>query len=617
MDILKHTNFFRAFTASSTIPSIYIEQFWDTIQYDKEALQITPVNSNQAFTSPPSFDALINFLNELGYPKLVRNLSNVVTNDMFQPWRALTTIINLCLTGKTFGFERPRAPVLQILWGVITQIYIDFAERIWEKFTQSIPTKSKHGFVSKKRTPISTLKSVDESVAEDIPAKEPQVDAEEADMQSALEESLKSMHDVLRGPLPPVVIKEPEPRKYQPLLEVSGKGKAKVTEEHVAHHLLNLQKPKKKSPTDQYIFQRRTSTPTGSSRHDESSFLYAELGLSDSEEESQEVVPGADARSQGEGQAGPDPGAQAEGQAGPYPGAQDEGHGGSNPDEQSEGQAGPNPGNAGADEQPIPSLVVDAGSDREHMYLDVADVSPQPSTEQMDEGFTATAYPKVQENLKLTVKEQVLLEEPASSLGTLSSLQHMSKYLSFGDIFFSDKPLEADNDKATTETEVESMVPESPKVHQQLKATTTETTTTTTTTTSLPPPYQQQQSTTDALMMKRISDLEHIMANLIQGNKKLEQRLDSHGARPYTLEQLDIPHQPPPPPPPPVGPSGASGSPGASGSSQVPPPQPPPLSINQESQSKGSAAPSSLKTAASAEYQAWTMTDIRLRPSIS
>nr|GEX16849.1 hypothetical protein [Tanacetum cinerariifolium] len=37
VDILKHTNFFRAFTASSTIPSIYIQQFWDTIRYDKTA----------------------------------------------------------------------------------------------------------------------------------------------------------------------------------------------------------------------------------------------------------------------------------------------------------------------------------------------------------------------------------------------------------------------------------------------------------------------------------------------------------------------------------------------------------------------------------------------------
>ncbi|GKG08678.1 hypothetical protein Tco_0334510, partial [Tanacetum coccineum] len=72
-----------------------------------------------------------------------RHLSNVVTNDMAQPWRALTTIINLCLTGKTSGFERPRASVLQILWGVINQAHADYAERMWEEFTQSIHTFTK------------------------------------------------------------------------------------------------------------------------------------------------------------------------------------------------------------------------------------------------------------------------------------------------------------------------------------------------------------------------------------------------------------------------------------------------------------------------------------------
>ncbi|GKA71553.1 hypothetical protein Tco_0777692, partial [Tanacetum coccineum] len=106
VDILKHTNFFRSFIASSTIPSIYIQQ---------DALQITPVNNNKPFSSPPTPDALIN---DLGYPKVVKTLSVVVTNDMHQLWRALTMIINLCLTGKTSGFERPRAPVLKILWGV-------------------------------------------------------------------------------------------------------------------------------------------------------------------------------------------------------------------------------------------------------------------------------------------------------------------------------------------------------------------------------------------------------------------------------------------------------------------------------------------------------------------
>nr|GEY67948.1 E-beta-farnesene synthase [Tanacetum cinerariifolium] len=451
---------------------------------------------------------------------------------------------------------------------------------------------SKPGLVTKRRKPTSSLRSVDEFVAEGIPEKEPRFDDEEADVQRILEESLKSIYDAPRGPLPP--------------------GKEKVTDEHVALDLLTLQTPKKKSPADQFIFQRRTITPTRSFGHDESSSLYAELGLTDSEVESDEDVPGMDA------------------------GVQDE------------GQAIPNP----------------------------------------DEGFTATAYPKVEENLKLMVEEQVILEEPASYTGTLSSLQHLAKDLSFGNLFFNDKPSKADNEKTTVETEAESMV--SVIIQQDTSA--------------IPP------------MTTPIGKLKHIMANLIQDNRHLEERLDSHGARLYTLENLDIPQQvskavdeiftnavdwaiqaslrnrfrdlpeadmkeifhqkmwetnsykthkdhmmlyealeksmnrdhtkellkdlvearkkkkkrrdslktppgssphQPPPPSPPAGPSRTLGSTGASRSSQVSPLSPPPPSTNQEGQSHGSAAPSSSKTAALTEYKAWTMTDTRLRSSIS
>nr|GEV61759.1 retrovirus-related Pol polyprotein from transposon TNT 1-94 [Tanacetum cinerariifolium] len=710
------------------------------------------------------------------YLDVEKNLSNVVTNDMFQPWRAITTIINLCLTGKTSRFERPRAPVLQILWGVVNRAHLDYVQRIWEEFTQSIHTfiedknnlaqhthrkkkatlivipsikftkliiyhlqrkhkfhprpdsslhlpneepvlgylkfrakgtkrevfgmpipgnlitadiqgesyyqeylakvakhqrylagetgndpdsptskptkatkkskpsspkatlrppvtklassqqpepqpapaksqgkkyklvaeisdkpsparKSKPGLVTKQRKPTSSLRSVDESVVEGIPEKEPIVDDEEADVQRALEESFKSIYDVPRGPLPPVVISEPEFGKY----------------------LLLPETPKKKSPADQYIFQRHTSTPNRSSSHDESSSLYAELRLTDSEVESDEDVSGIDVGVQGEGQAGPNLDDQDEGQARP------------NPDEQDEGQARPNPD------------------------LEVTDVSTQAHPEQMDEEFTVTAYLKIQENLKLTVEEQVILEEPASSIGTLSSLQHLTKDLSFGDLFLNDKPSKADNEKTTTETEAESMV--SIIIQQD---------------TSLIPP----------MATLHINELEHIMVNLIQDNKKLEERLDSHGARLYTLKNLDIPQQrfftkecgkptstkthedhimlyealeksmnrdhskellkylakvlkkkkkrrdspktppgsPPhrsPPPPSPAGPSGTLGSPGASKSSHVPPPPPPPPSTNQEGQSQGSVAPSSSKTATLAEYKAWTTTNTRLRLSIS
>ncbi|GJW64630.1 hypothetical protein Tco_0116514 [Tanacetum coccineum] len=745
VDILKHTNFFRAFIASSTIPSIYIQQFWDTVRYDKttgsyscqldeqwldltkdtlrDALQITPVDNNNAFSSPPTPDVLIKFVNDLGYPKAVRTLSDVVTNDMFQPWRALTTIINLCLTGKTSGFERPRAPVLQILWGVVNQAHIDYAERMWEEFTQSIHTfiedkknlarhtqgrkkanlivipsvrftkliihhlQSKHKFhprpgsplhlpneesvlgylkfsakgtkrevfgmpilnelsmltykesseasspakqpkagkVIKKRTHKSSLQLVDEFIDEGIPVNEPRFGDEEADMQRAVEESLKDIHAAHRGPLPPVVFREPDFGRHQPLLE------------------------------------RRTHTPSKPSGDDESHSLYAELGLADREMESDEEVKGIYAEIQDEGQAEP------------------------NPDVQDEGQAGSNPSNT-AESQPQSSLVVHAGPNLEHMGFEATNASIQQNPEHMDEEFTTTVYLNVQENLKLLTEDQVRLEEPISSVGTLSSLQNLDKEASpISSLWRSHRKTNLRKpilNRRFISQPVPTMV-------QAPLPTSIATVTAITTATSQP-----QQSTSDPILISRIGQLEHHIADLMQTNINLEERLDKHGSCLYQLENLNIPHQvskvideividavdwamqaplrdrfrdlpesdmkeilhhrmwesnsykahkdhmklyealeksmnrdqtdqlltdlaevqrkkkmrhdspktppgslphQPPPPPPPAGPSGTSGSSGASGSSQLLPPPPPP-STNQSDQSKGTAARDGNKT---------------------
>ncbi|GKE30777.1 hypothetical protein Tco_1446161 [Tanacetum coccineum] len=199
-----------------------------------------------------------------------------------------------------------------------------------------------------------------------------------------------------------MVLREPGSGKYQPLPEVQGKGKEKVIDEQAAHDLLTLQTLTKKSP----------------------------LPLTDSETESDKEVPVINAGDQDEGQAGPNPGEQDEGQAGPNPGIQDE------------GQAGSNPGDA-AESQPQPSHGVHARPNREHMDLEATYASSQQKPEQMDEEFTTTAYPNVQENLKLPTKDQVILEEPASSTGTLSSLQNLDKDLSFTDQFFVEKQSQA------------------------------------------------------------------------------------------------------------------------------------------------------------------------------
>ncbi|GKF99691.1 hypothetical protein Tco_0301382, partial [Tanacetum coccineum] len=135
VDLLKNTNFFRAFTASSTIPAIYIQQFWDTMCFNKstglyscqldeqwfnfhkdilrDALNITLANDNNPFVDPPSSDTVIKYVNTLGYLSTLKNVSAMFVNALYQPWRAVLSMINMCLIGKTAGYDRPRHPVLQ------------------------------------------------------------------------------------------------------------------------------------------------------------------------------------------------------------------------------------------------------------------------------------------------------------------------------------------------------------------------------------------------------------------------------------------------------------------------------------------------------------------------
>nr|GEW31573.1 reverse transcriptase [Tanacetum cinerariifolium] len=649
------------------------------------------------------------------------------------------------------------------------------------------PAKSQ-GKKHKLVTETSDKPSVNESVAEGIPEKEPRVDDEEADVQRALEESLKSIYDAPWGPLPPVVIKEPESEKYQPLPEVKGKGKEKVgpnlneqdeghagpnlehmdlkvtdvsTQPHPEqmdegftvmaypkvqenlkltveeqrkhkfhprpdspHHLPNEEpvlgylkfsakgmpipsnlitadiqgsdpdspapKPakatKKSKPSTKSRVKNRkvvmeTSDKSSRARKSRSGLVtkrrkptsslrsvyesvaegilkkeprfYKEADVQRAMEESLKSIYDAPQ--------GPLPQVVIrEPESGKY---QLPPEAGPNPGEQDEGQARPNHGDAAAS-QTLSSPVVHAGPNLKHMDLKATYVSTQPHPKQMDEGFNATAYPK----------------------GYVNDVCHnLTRYVR--------------NSPTTTPIIDLTSRPDSSNVHQPLQATASETitTTTTTTTTTYPPPPQPQQSTTDSMLIKRIGELKHIMANLIQDNKHLEERLDCHGARLYTLENLDIPQQvskamdeivtnavdwaiqaplrnlfrdllkadmkeilhqrmwetnsykthedhmmlyealkksmnhdhtkellkdlaearkkkkkrhdspkmppgsPPHQPPLPLLP-------------EVPPPPPPPPSTNQEDQSHGSTTPSSSKTAALAEYKAWTMTDTRLRP---
>ncbi|GKA02577.1 hypothetical protein Tco_0675358 [Tanacetum coccineum] len=159
---------------------------------------------------------------------------------------------------------------------------------------------------------------------------------------------------------------------------------------------------------------------------------------------------------------------------------------------------------------------------------------------------------------------EVRLEEPASSAGTLSSMQNLDKELSFTNQFLAEKSQEDEPEKTNTEVEVQSMVtvpihqdtssvplmtsliidltisqPASTTVQASLP-TSTATTTITTTTTLPPPPPQPQQGVSNSIIIQRIGELEQSIADQVDANQALEERLDKQGNRIHQLETQDL-----------------------------------------------------------------------------
>ncbi|GJR74805.1 retrovirus-related pol polyprotein from transposon TNT 1-94 [Tanacetum coccineum] len=132
--------------------------------------------------------------------------------------------------------------------------------------------------------PKSPLKLVDEPGDEGVLVEEPAYNEEEANLQQALELSLKDQGERTQGPARPVIIRKPDSGRSQPLPD------------------------------------RCTPMPTEASGHAESPSLDAELALTDSETKSDNKVPKINSGDQDEGQVGPNPGGQDEGRDGSNPG---------------------------------------------------------------------------------------------------------------------------------------------------------------------------------------------------------------------------------------------------------------------------------------------------------
>ncbi|GJW58242.1 hypothetical protein Tco_0104973 [Tanacetum coccineum] len=143
-------------------------------------------------------------------------------------------------------------------------------------------------------------------------------------------------------------------------------------------------------------------------------------------------------------------------------------------------------------------------------------------------------------------------------------MKNLDKDLSFTDQFLVEKSQEDEPEKTNTEAEVQSMV--TVPIHQDTSSvplmttpviditdpqsdsttvpasmpTTTATVTETTTTTVPPPPPQPQQDVSTSILTQTIGQLEQNIADLVDANQALEERLDKQGNRIHQLETQDL-----------------------------------------------------------------------------
>ncbi|GJZ03713.1 hypothetical protein Tco_0536988 [Tanacetum coccineum] len=331
------------------------------------ALDITPVDPAHPFMSPPAGEQVMDFVNELGYPEEIHFVSRMHVNNLFQPWRAIMSLINQCLTGKTSGNDKPRHPVLQMLWGD------DFL--------------------------LGNLKFV------------PKGEKDEAFGKPIRQELISEA--IQQSPY------------YEQYLEMAARkhiakegGKKKTTSK--------ADKPKKPAPTKQSKPMKEKTTkpsPTKKVRKVEDDEYNLQRGIQMSLESFQAPVSGvAIHEPASDAEIGADTErSNSEVDTKILDVAEEQGEDVSNTVdleertvELDEGQARSDPGNT-LEYRPSPDED-QAGSNPGQSHVALAKPNPEP----IHEDFIAIVYPKVHKSLKHTTEEHVFLENPPSSSGTLS-----------------------------------------------------------------------------------------------------------------------------------------------------------------------------------------------------
>ncbi|GJY60394.1 hypothetical protein Tco_0461051 [Tanacetum coccineum] len=168
-NIIKNHPLRFSIAASSSVPWIYMAQFWHTLKedgskyrlrfmLDKKELSLTlddfrtifhlpqaNDNNHNSFVPPPTFSDMVPFYKQqLGFTMKLKTSSSFKTTGLLQPWQTLCKIFSKCLTTRVTGWDQPPLQIMQMMYCFVNNIHVDYAELLWEGIYYSLhhPTSS-------------------------------------------------------------------------------------------------------------------------------------------------------------------------------------------------------------------------------------------------------------------------------------------------------------------------------------------------------------------------------------------------------------------------------------------------------------------------------------------
>ncbi|GJX50722.1 hypothetical protein Tco_0277567 [Tanacetum coccineum] len=149
--------------ASSSVPWIYLGQFWHTLKEDGSKYRLKFVldrkeltmtlddfrtifqlpqardNNHERFVAAPKFSEMVPFyINDLGFTLELRSPSNFKTTGLVQPWQTLCKMFSRCLTTLVTVFDQPPLQIMQMLYCFVNNVHVDYADLLWEGLHYSL-----------------------------------------------------------------------------------------------------------------------------------------------------------------------------------------------------------------------------------------------------------------------------------------------------------------------------------------------------------------------------------------------------------------------------------------------------------------------------------------------